>query len=151
MSIEVPSGLDAIIEMFGSLDDPAFEDKNIVLFDLPYPLLYDGKEVRRTRCHRLMVEIFQEVFREIEAKDLVGEAKNFGGIYARRGIRGQDSHPSTHSWGVAIDLEPKRYPLGSLERMPDELVEIFTDKGFFYGGFFKSRRDPQHFQWAVNY
>ena len=149
MQIEVPYSLDALIETFGSLDDVAFEEKNIVLFDLPYPLLYDGKEVRRTRCHRLMVEIFQEVFREIEAKNLVDEAKNYGGIYARRGIRGRESHPSTHSWGIAVDLEPKRYPLGSLERMPDELVEIFTERGFFYGGDFKSRRDPQHYQYAI--
>jgi len=148
MSIEVPNGLDAIIETFGSLDDPAFEDKNIVLFDLPYPLLYDGREVKRTRCHRLMVEIFQEVFREIEARDLISEAKNYGGIYAKRGIRGRESHPSTHCWGIAIDLEPKKYPLGSLERMPDELVEIFTDKGFVYGGDFRGRKDPQHYQFC---
>ena len=149
--IPVPTGLDEIVAIFGSIDDLAFEDKNIVLFDLPYPLIYTGKEVKRSRCHCLLVEVFQEIFQEIKNKGLEDEAKNFGGIYARRSIRDRPSFPSTHSFGIAIDLEPQKYPLGSDKRMPEELIKTFEQWGFFYGGDFKSRKDPQHFQYAKNY
>ena len=77
--------------------------------------------------------------------------KNYGGIYAARSIRGQSSHPSTHSWGIAIDLEPEKYPLGSTSRFPDTVVKIFQDAGFFYGGDFKARKDPMHFQFCKGY
>lgn len=146
-----PRGLDEIILRFGSLDDPLFEAKNIVSFDLPYPLLYDGKQVHRSRCHRLAVENFVDALSRVKAAGLEDEARNYGGIYAKRAIRGQTSHPSTHSWGIAIDLEPAKYPLGSVKRFPERIVEIFHGAGFVYGGDFRSRLDPMHFQLADSY
>jgi len=65
-------------------------------------------------------------------------------------VRG-GSHPSTHSWGIAIDLEPDRYPLGCKERFPEEVVKVFRNHGFFYGGDFKDRKDPMHFQLVTGY
>lgn len=146
-----PSGLDEIIATFGKLDDQSFEAKNIVMFTLPYPLVYEGATVTRARCHKLVIDNFQKAFQAIKGVGLDGQAKNYGGIYARRGIRGFGAHPSTHSWGIAVDLEPERFPLGSLKRMPDGIIKAFADAGFFYGGDFKSRRDPMHFQFATHY
>lgn len=65
------------------------------------------------------------------------------------GSRG--SHPSTHAWGIAIDLEAERYPLGSAARMPDDVVAVFHKAGFFYGGDFLARKDPMHFQFCTRY
>jgi hypothetical protein len=48
-------------------------------------------------------------------------------------------------------MEPQKYPLGSLRRMPDDVVGIWRAAGFFYGGDFSGRKDPQHFQIAVGY
>lgn len=151
MLTHIPSGLDEIIAIFGNISDRNFEAENIVSFELPYPLVYGGMMVHRTRCHRLAIENFQRAFMEIENCGLEEEAKRFGGIYNQRSIRGHPSHPSTHSWGIAIDLEPERYPLGSILRMPDAVVEIFKRAGFTYGGNFKSRLDPMHFQLCQNY
>jgi hypothetical protein len=148
---QIPLGLDEIIHIFGSLDDPQFETKQIVLFTLPYPLLYEGTPVSRARCHRLVVDNFQKALEDIKAEGLENQVKNYSGIYARRSIRGSGSHPSTHSWGIAIDLEAEKYPLGSSERFPDEVVRIFREAGFFYGGDFLSRKDPMHFQLCKGY
>jgi len=151
MLTQTPVGLDEIIHTFGSLDDPQFETQNIVLFDLPYPLLFEGTQVKRARCHRLIVENFQKGFEDLKAAGLDAQVKNYSGIYARRSIRGFGSHPSTHSWGIAIDLEADKFPLGSTNRFPDEVVKIFQNAGFFYGGDFQSRKDPMHFQFCRGY
>lgn len=151
MLTTIPNGLDEIIHTFGSLNDPKFEAKNIVLFDLPYPLFYAGTPVTRARSHRLLVENFQKAFKDLLLAGLDHEVKNYSGIYARRAIRGQSMHASAHSWGIAIDLEADKYPLGSNNRFPDAVVEIFHNAGFYYGGDFKSRHDPMHFQACTGY
>ena len=159
--METPIGLEEIILTFGSLDDPEFEREKIVIFDFPYPLSFHSPvglmQVHRGRCHRLMVPIFQEALAKVGEAGFETCFRPYGGIYARRPQRGSKSFPSTHSWGIAIDgdseteIDPDAYKLGSSVRMPDEVVRIFTDLGFFYGGDFKHRRDPMHFQMAKNY
>jgi hypothetical protein len=151
MITDIPIGLDEIIAMFGSIDNPRFAIENIVPFELPYPLLYEGKEVTHSLCHKLAVDNFVKAFTDIKNADLTSQVKNYGGIYTQRSIRGYASHPSTHAWGIAVDLEPLLYPLGSLNRFPDGIVKIFNDAGFFYGGDFLSRLDPMHFQLARAY
>ena len=146
-----PSGLDAILATFGSLDDPDFEAKHITLFDLPYPLLYDGKPVTRARCHRLAVENFQKAFRNVMEVGAENQFKEFNGIYARRPIRGYPSHPSTHSWGVSVDMGASTHPLGVWKPWPKEILDAMGDAGFFWGGLFRSRKDCMHFQLATHY
>lgn len=151
MTLKPPNGLDEIIDVFGSLDVPDFEARNIVSFTLPYPLFFEGKKVLRSRCHYMMVEPFVAVFKALKKRNLDGQVQNYGGIYNHRSIIGQQSHPSTHSWGIAIDLEPQLYPLGSGKRFSKDVVDVFADSGFFYGGDFKSRKDPMHFQFCTGY
>ena len=145
-----PNGLREIVATFGHLT-PNFEARYIVSFDLPYPLLYAGKTVRRARCHRLLVDNFITAFSAIRAAGLESECRNYGGIYANRSIRGISSHPSTHSWGIAIDLEPAKYPLGNRKRFPDAVIQCWELAGFYYGGNFRKRPDPMHFQFTINY
>ena len=150
MLTHIPHGLAEIVATYGDASAPSFEQLCIVSFDLPYPLLYDGKPVHRSRCHKLLVENFQFAFERIKSAGLEAECKNYGGIFAKRAKRGS-SKASTHSWGIAIDLEPYKYPLGSKARMPDAVVGIWKEAGFGYGGDFAKRLDPMHFQCAVSY
>src|SRR5262245_34928362 len=117
MLTKTPNGYAAIVALFGDCDDPKFEQKNIVLFDLPYPLLYDGNEVKRARCHKLLADNFKAVFQELLDSGLSKHVQNYGGIFNKRPIRGR-TKPSTHSFGIAIDIEPAKYPLGSDKRFP---------------------------------
>lgn len=146
-----PVGLDEIIDVFGNLDDPLFEQKNIVMFNLPYQLIYNKVPVRTSQCHRLVVDNFIEVFNRIKCAGFENQVKNYSGIFNKRPITGYPSFPSTHSWGIAIDLEASKYPRGSNDRFPEPIVKIFQNCGFFYGGDFKSRKDPMHFQLCRGY
>jgi hypothetical protein len=98
MLTNIPNGLDEIIATYGSIDDPAFYAKNIVKFELPYPLLYGGVPVNKAVCHRLAVDNLVQAFKNLQAAGFADQFKEFNGIYARRAIRGQPSHPSAHSW-----------------------------------------------------
>jgi hypothetical protein len=145
-----PVGLAEIVKTFGRLEDPSFERDNIVSFELPYHLIYGTALVRSTRAHRLVAPVFVEVFKDIKCQGLIERATHFGGIYARRNIRGA-THPSCHSWGIAIDLNPEENPLGKPGRMDPRVVAVFKKHGFTWGGEFHTRLDPMHFQYASGY
>jgi hypothetical protein len=147
----IPVGLDQIIKTFGSLDTPGFEQKYIVSITPPYPVRYDGQVVKTMRCHKLAADNFMSAFEEIKRNGLIQYANDYSGIYNRRPIKNRPSHPSTHSWGIAIDLEAADFPLGSKKRINQGVIDAFQKYGFFYGGDFVSRKDPMHFQLATHY
>ena len=151
MLTQIPNGLDEIIATFGSLDDPRFENNNIVSFDLPYTLRYEGQAVTHSRCHRAAVDNFVQALSNVQAAGLADQFVEYNGIYARRAIRGQSSHPSLHSWGVAIDMGASTHPLGGSATWPQGILDAFSAAGFFWGGNFRSRKDPMHFQLATGY
>jgi hypothetical protein len=52
---------------------------------------------------------------------------------------------------VSFNLEAKKFPHGSSEHFPDEIVTICRNAGFFYGVDFQGRKAPMHFQLATNF
>ena len=107
--------------------------------------------VRRSRCHRLMAPIFVEALADLKREGLADRASHYAGIYALRLIRGTKSgRVSTHSWGIAIDLNPHENKLGTFGRMHPGVIAVMAHHGFLWGGYFK-RRDPMHFQYATGY
>jgi hypothetical protein len=147
--MKTPNGKAEIIETFGRCDAPDFERDNIVSFELPYHLIYGTAMVRRSRAHKLLVPTFIEVFRDIKCQGLMERATHYGGIYAKRPIRGWTNR-STHSWGIAIDMNPQENQLGTKGRMDPGVIAVFRKHGFVWGGDFK-RSDPMHFQFASGY
>lgn len=146
----VPDGYDQIIEVYG---DPFAKDfaRQLELFLFPYPLLYLGREVLRGYAHRLAVPHFQAALELVLARGLREQVVNYAGIYAKRSKRGQVGYISTHSWGIAIDLEAERFGLGSTERFSPEVCSCFYEVGFTYGGDFDGRKDPMHWQLCSGY
>ena len=151
MLTAVPHGLDEIIHTYGSLDDLQFESKHLTRFNLPYQLKYEGKPVTHTLCHMLAVDNFIQAFKNVEDAGLAAQFVEYNGIYARRPIRGQASHPSLHTWGVAIDMGASNHQLGSSATWPQGIIDAFASAGFFWGGNFKARKDCMHFQLATGY
>lgn len=151
MLTQIPSGLAEIIATFGDYTAPDWETTHLVSVDLPYPLIYDGMRVNRTRCHKLIVENVIGAFQAIESAGLTAHMTNYGGLYNQRMKRGMPGHPSTHCWGIAIDMEPARFPLGSTDRQPQAVVDIMARFGWVYGGDFAGRKDGMHWQTARNY
>lgn len=152
---KIPNGLVEIKKTFGDPADPSFEKENIILFDLPYPMRYGDIAVKRSRGHRLAVEHFigaLTVVRElIDAHEIeLYQCDEYGGIYNFRAKRGNPM-PSTHCWGIAIDLEAVTMRRGTDLRLPQPVIDAFAKFGFAYGGDFHGVKDPMHFQLALGY
>ncbi len=161
LDIRPPEGYGEICQVFGNIEEyiredgtlsPAWEDEILALAPLPFsiPLSWDpAKRATRLRCHKLLVPVFEALFQEIVDRGMRPLVRTYGGCYCFRRMRG-GSRLSTHSWGIAIDLNPDTNPLGSQGDMAPELVELFEEFGFTWGGRF-SRPDPMHFQFCSGY
>ena len=66
---------------------------------------------------------------------------------------------STHSFGVAVDINPGANPSCGVTKwcrclnelitdMPPEFVQAFKDEGFEWGGDWADHPDPMHFEWV---
>jgi hypothetical protein len=123
----------------------------------PYPLAASwdpAVTIKRLRCHRRVAESLREILRAIlghyGSLESVRDNRMHltGGVYNFRRISGS-ARLSMHSYGAAIDLDPERNPLGKAWEpgmMPMEVVQIFEDAGWKWGGRVAHRPDCMHFQ-----
>jgi hypothetical protein len=74
----------------------------------------------------------------------------FSGSTVLRFIRGYEKKQvlSPHSFGIAIDIDSARNPMGKPLRttFPEWFVKAFEDAGFTWGGRWKNRPDSMHFE-----
>jgi len=150
-----------------------WEAKNIVSFELPKPLHlhYQGKQVKTIKVHalltpplgRLFIEIWNYARQQVK-KGFPGlttaeydvltqkwlddrNLTQYGGAFTYRAMRGSD-HLSMHSYGIAIDIDPEHNPLGSKKTtLPKWYINIWKKHGFFWGGDYRKRKDPMHFEY----
>lgn len=83
-------------------------------------------------------------------RGLLTELHTFDGCFCIRDVRALPGHPSTHSWGLAIDINAKENPLNAIPVLSNEFIKCFTDEGFIWGGNF-TRKDGMHFQYASGF
>lgn len=96
-------------------------------------------------CHVKMVERFEAVFQELYWEGLWPLLRTFDGIYNyRRKTKGGDW--STHSWGIAIDLNASTNGYGTAGDMPAKVINVFKKHGFTH-----LKNDPMHFQFCSGY
>lgn len=158
-----PNGREQIIETFGDinkyiLDDgtlnPLWESDQLARAPLPFsiPLSWDkSKLVSKIYCHKKLIRIFPDLFGEIEKKGLKKEVRTFGGCFNFRSKR-TIGKLSTHSWGIAVDLNPETNPMGKPGDIHEGVVEIFRQFGFKWGGDWTGKgKDPMHFQFCTGY
>lgn len=158
-----PSGFDQIIETFGDVSKHVAADgtlkasfevahmgRTLLPFAIPLSWAPD-KKVKRLYCHKKLGRVFKAVFDEIVEKKLTATIASFGGCFNYRLMR--RSHKlSTHSWGIAIDLNVKTNQMGTRGDMDPRIVEIFKWHGFIWGGDWSGKsRDPMHFQFCDGY
>lgn len=75
----------------------------------------------------------------------------YDGCFNIRMVRGTNNSPSTHSYGLALDLNANENQLGASKGgfyLHPEFVECFKTQGFDWGGDFHSRKDAMHFSWC---
>jgi len=160
VSIPIPKGRGGVKRAYGEFAwewepnprdrrvkaDPEWIKQNIRRFEL-----HDG---RKRRLHRLVGDEFVELFQK--ACEASGYTPKSVQTFNPRKIRAkEDSDLSYHSWGIAIDFDPKNNPWGgvqangepSLMRQNMKFVEIFEESGWTWGGRWrKGKGDDMHFE-----
>lgn len=131
----------------------------LVYIDLPYPmrLAWDTKvKVTRMSCHKLisvkLLAVFNDLLFHYGYDEIVRLGIDlYGGCFNYRKMRGGNSW-STHSWAIAIDLDPARNTLRETKRTarfarPEykPMIDIFYKHGFESLGIEKDY-DWMHFQ-----
>lgn len=126
--------------------DSDWLDENIVLAPIP--------ELNRSfKMHRLFVEPFRAWLAEGLSKGLIDPTRPIQAdivprLSRRHGVYGE--YPSSHSYGVAVDLDPDAYPESSTGGPKAlQLAKIAAKYNMGWGGLFNDP-DPMHFELVVN-
>jgi hypothetical protein len=160
----------SLVSFFGDPDsnndglaDRDWEDANLIRITAPWQmhLSWAPTAVLRlitihSKCAASLGTILNSIwvaFEQDQAKIEYAGLNSFGGAYNFRRKRGLASL-STHAFGAAVDFAPTRNPLGrawkpNMGMMPEVVISIFKSEGWVWGGDWKSRPDPMHFQAAV--
>ena len=123
--------------------DPTLE-KGMVVWDVPTSLEI-GVIPKKIYCNKDLVLPLQQALQSLIVTGRVTELKTWDGCFNIRKKRGLSSM-SLHSWGLAIDVNAAWNGLGKKSTLSDEFVKCFTDAGFAWGGNWKGRSDPMHFE-----
>ena len=144
----------------GILDRKWFAD-NIIVFNMPFPMRLSWRPDQLTQkfqCHRLIGDAVIDALAEIGLAHGGAYLDNhgynhWGGCFNFRFAKGNPDALSTHSWGIAVDLNPHLGPYGVLDhKQPAFIVEAFKKRGFLAGADWKMpHTDAMHFQAATGW
>lgn len=129
------------------------DESNLVPITFPFPMYYDGKQVRTTRVHKKCAVSLLRILTAIGLnfhgdRGIMEEAEDYGGVFNFRLKRGGSSY-SLHAYGAAIDLDAddntfrNGWPMSA--DMPIEIMEAFAREGWISAGAFWGY-DAMHFQ-----
>ncbi len=117
---------------------PSWVERNIVTTRVPL--------LGTVTCHRKLIPMVRGALREIARTGLGSEIKVYSGCWAARTVaRSSTAPPSYHAYGAAIDINAPFSPYGSPPNMDPEVVRIFEEWGFNWGGDFLIP-DGHHFE-----
>ena len=153
----------SLIAFYGDPASRVFA-QNLVPLSPPWRMLYKddagritpvGHFVVHRKCQGALALIFANIWNAYGHDQARVEADNlhwFGGCYAPRVVRGSTTGKlSTHAFAAAIDLDPEHEPMNRnhVSHMPQVVIDAFEAEGAFWGGKFRQRQDPMHFQFAT--
>jgi hypothetical protein len=128
-----------------------WRQNNMVTIEIPQIANLLPYRTNKMTVHKKVAEQFKTLFNEWEKAGLIHLVKTYDGAYNARLIRGSKTALSSHAYGIAFDINTKWNGLGVNPPLPGEegtlveLVNIASDCGFYWGGFF-SRKDGMHFE-----
>lgn len=125
-------------DIFGDPLSPGWEQNNLVTINT-----LNGQS---WRVHKLAAPSFEGLLRDLVA---AGYNPTSSGGFNYRPIRGGTSL-SQHAFGNAIDINAAANPMlkGELRTdLPPNTAEIAARHGLTWGGTWKNRPDPMHFEW----
>lgn len=99
-------------------------------------------------CNRDLKTPLLYVLRHLISTGTYKEIKTFDGCFNIRKMRKANSW-SLHSWGIAIDINAFENQMYTEGKFSKEFIQCWKSAGFDWGGDWKTRKDPMHFQLKV--
>ena len=138
---------------YGDFHSANWQSNYLTRIKPPFQMSYDKHPIPNVLVNRMcsvsLMLVFNEVWDACHHDQKIAEATgitDFGGCFNIRPIKGS-SNWSNHSWACAIDLSPgsngfnvQKTTLGKI------VVETFKAQGWLWGGDYRGRKDPMHFE-----
>lgn len=132
-------------------------DAQLIDFTPPWKMYYEGQPVSHFKFHRKAAPALKAALDEIwgacNHEQALIEHLNlhrFDGAYNKRLVRGSSTKWSNHAFGAAIDIDAQENGFNSAGTMPDFVVGAFERQGARWGGRYRTRKDPMHFEFCYN-
>lgn len=121
------------------IQDPDWTAEHIVTADVPL--------IGEVRCHRALVHALAGALGELQRGNLshLVDPAGYAGCHSSRLVSAETS-VSRHAWGVAVDLNFPKNPVGQASAQDTRLVEVMERWGFTWGGQWLVP-DPAHFEY----
>lgn len=123
----------------------------------PFQMYYGGRPLKSLSFHRKAAPALKAALDEIWEKAKHSQAlldregiSHCAGTYNPRKVRGSRTKWSSHAFGAAIDLDAEANGLGTKGDMPAWVVAAFKRQGARWGGDYRGRKDPMHFEFCDN-
>lgn len=141
--------------------DPLFERAHIIRIPTPYDMWMGDAKITKIAVNKKCAESLSRILVKISKETNAIERKEFGldqygGGFNQRPMRRTNGRLtvnkiSLHAYGAAIDLARALNPLGAFyapekKMMPWQIIEIFKNEGWKWGGDFKTCPDCMHFE-----
>lgn len=145
----------SLAEFYGDPNTGA-PGRHLVPVTPPFQMYYDGKPIAHIMFHEkaagALLAALEEIWEHYEKNqakiDLLGISK-FSGSYNPRKIRGSATRWSNHAYGAAIDLNAEHNGFNTGHgTMPQPVIDAFKRQGALWGGDYKNRTDPMHFEFC---
>jgi len=157
MSACIPRGLRQIRAVYGNIkvtDDrivspKGWAEQHIVLLVSPK---FRACGPTKIWCHELVAPELGRILKRIQALEAVLNKPliySIDGCWVVRAMR-RGGKISTHAWGIAIDINAARNPMGAKSTQSQAMVEVFEDAGWEWGGRWRNP-DPMHMQRCSGY
>lgn len=146
----------ALIAFYGN---PATGEvaRQLVKIVPPFQMYYDGRPLKTLSFHQKAAPALKAALDEIWEKSGRSQAlldkegiSNCAGTYNPRKVRGSATKWSNHAYGAAIDLDAKDNGLGQKGDMPQFVIDAFKRQGARWGGDYRGRKDPMHFEFCTD-
>lgn len=141
---------------YGDFRLSSFQAQHLTRIKPPFMMYYDKKPMKtgilvNKACAAAMLAAFQDIWDKCghdEKKVAETGASDFGGCFNIRAIAGSSNY-SNHSWACAIDLSPATNGFGKGKgTLSNIVVDAFKRQGALWGGDYRGRTDPMHFEFV---
>ena len=115
---------------------------------LPIPAP-SGRLIREITCHHLIADQLTSALAYIRDHHLGDHIHTWDGCWVPRHMNWNPSKPlSSHSWGIAFDINAAQFPFGLRRQQEPSLVNALAKFGFEWGGNWRVP-DSMHFEAIV--